>query len=130
MKRTGVARAPSHKGEQLRDKVDAQLASIKKTPRLVQPFSNPIWGFRLSYGQNNRLSGCFGCHNFIIQGLMEFPRQPPVCRWEDDKHSDRVKAIWRKFFMKNWTCTRPVRTRFRRHGPDSLLAGSAGRGRR
>ena len=38
MKRTGVARTPLRKGEKLRDKVDAQLASIKKTPRLVRSF--------------------------------------------------------------------------------------------
>jgi len=38
MKRTGVARNPLHKGEKLRDKVDAQLAAIKKTPRLVRSF--------------------------------------------------------------------------------------------
>jgi len=38
MKRTGVARTPLRKGEKLRDKVDAQLASISKTPRLVRSF--------------------------------------------------------------------------------------------
>lgn len=38
MKRTGVARTPLRKGEKLRDKVDAQLAAIKKTPRLVRSF--------------------------------------------------------------------------------------------
>lgn len=83
MKRTGVARAPSHKGEQLRDKVDAQLASIKKTPRLVQPFSNPIWGFRLSYGQKYRLSGCFGCHTCHhprANGIPEAASRLPVGR--------------------------------------------------
>jgi len=38
MKRSGVARNPLRKGEKLRDKVDAQLAAIKKTPRLVRSF--------------------------------------------------------------------------------------------
>src|ERR1700677_2032673 len=38
MKRTGVARTPLREGEKPRDKVDAQLASIKKTPRLVRSF--------------------------------------------------------------------------------------------
>ena len=38
MKRTGVARTPLRKGEKLKDKVDAQLAALKKTPRLVRSF--------------------------------------------------------------------------------------------
>ena len=38
MKRTGVARTPLRKGEKLRDKIDAQLAVIKKTPTLVRSF--------------------------------------------------------------------------------------------
>ena len=38
MKRTGVARTPLRKGGKLRDKIDAQLAVIKKTPRLVRSF--------------------------------------------------------------------------------------------
>jgi transposase len=38
VKRTGVARTPLHKGERLKDKVEAQLASIKNAPRLVRSF--------------------------------------------------------------------------------------------
>ena len=38
MKRTGVAQTPLRKGEKLRDKIDAQLAVIKKTPNLVRSF--------------------------------------------------------------------------------------------
>ena len=38
MKRTGVARRPLRKGEKLRDKIDAQLAVIKKTPSLIRSF--------------------------------------------------------------------------------------------
>jgi transposase len=38
MKRTGVARTPLRKGERLQDKVEAQLAGIKKAPRLVRSF--------------------------------------------------------------------------------------------
>jgi transposase len=38
VKRTGVARTPLHKGERLKDKIEAQLASIKNAPRLVQSF--------------------------------------------------------------------------------------------
>ena len=38
IKRTGVARTPLHKGEKLQEKVDAQLAAIKKLPRLVRSF--------------------------------------------------------------------------------------------
>ena len=38
MKRTGVARAPLRKGERLLDKVEAQLAEIKKAPGLVRSF--------------------------------------------------------------------------------------------
>jgi len=38
MQRTGVARAPLRKGERLSEKVEAQLASIKRTPRLVRSF--------------------------------------------------------------------------------------------
>ena len=34
MKRTGVARAPLRKGENLQDKITAQLATIKRLPRL------------------------------------------------------------------------------------------------
>jgi transposase len=38
VKRTGVARAPLRRGERLRDKIDAQLAAIKRTPKLVRSF--------------------------------------------------------------------------------------------
>ncbi len=38
MKRTGVARTPLRRGETLREKVDAQLAAIKKLPQLVRSF--------------------------------------------------------------------------------------------
>ena len=38
MKRTGVARAPMRRGEKLSDKIEAQLAAIKRTPRLVRSF--------------------------------------------------------------------------------------------
>ena len=38
MKRTGVARTPLRKGERLQEKVEAQLAGIKKAPRLVRSF--------------------------------------------------------------------------------------------
>jgi hypothetical protein len=36
MKRTGVARAPLRKGEKLADKIDAQLAEIRRLPELVR----------------------------------------------------------------------------------------------
>ena len=38
MKRTGVARTPLRKGEKLHDKIEAQLAALKKTPRLLRSF--------------------------------------------------------------------------------------------
>ena len=38
VKRTGVARKPLRKGEKLREKIDAQLAAIKRTPALVRSF--------------------------------------------------------------------------------------------
>jgi transposase len=38
MKRTGVARAPLRKGEKLADKIDAQLAEIRRLPELVRSF--------------------------------------------------------------------------------------------
>jgi len=38
MKRTGVARTPLRKGEILKDKIEAQLAAIKKMPQLVRSF--------------------------------------------------------------------------------------------
>ena len=38
MKRTGVARAPLRRGEKLRDKIEAQLAVIKRMPQLVRSF--------------------------------------------------------------------------------------------
>lgn len=38
MKRTGVARTPLRRGETLQEKVDAQLAAIKKLPQLVRSF--------------------------------------------------------------------------------------------
>jgi transposase len=38
MKRTGVARAPLWRGEKLRDKIEAQLAAIKRLPKLVVSF--------------------------------------------------------------------------------------------
>jgi transposase len=38
MKRTGVARTPLLKGEKLKDKIEAQLAALKETPRLIRSF--------------------------------------------------------------------------------------------
>ena len=38
MKRTGVARAPLRKGETLKEKIEAQLATIKTLPQLVRSF--------------------------------------------------------------------------------------------
>ena len=38
MKRTGVARTPLRRGERLQEKIDAQLAVIKKLPGLVRSF--------------------------------------------------------------------------------------------
>jgi transposase len=38
MKRTGVARKPLRKGEKLQDKIEAQLAAIRRTPRLIRSF--------------------------------------------------------------------------------------------
>src|SRR3974390_667087 len=38
MKRTGVARAPLRRGEKLRDKIEAQLAAVKRMPQLVRSF--------------------------------------------------------------------------------------------
>ena len=38
MKRTGVARAPLRRGEKLQDKIEAQLAAIKRMPGLVRSF--------------------------------------------------------------------------------------------
>jgi hypothetical protein len=38
MKRTGVARTPLRKGERLQDKIEAQLARLKATPRLIRSF--------------------------------------------------------------------------------------------
>ena len=37
MKRTGIARSPFG-GERLREKIEAQLAAIKRTPQLVRSF--------------------------------------------------------------------------------------------
>ncbi len=41
VKRTGVARAPLRKGERLREKIDAQLAALKRSPGLVRSFFMP-----------------------------------------------------------------------------------------
>jgi hypothetical protein len=38
MKRTGVARTPLRRGEKLRDKIEAQLAQIKRLPQLIRSF--------------------------------------------------------------------------------------------
>jgi transposase len=38
VKRTGVARTPLRKGEKLTDKIEAQLAAIRRMPRLVRSF--------------------------------------------------------------------------------------------
>jgi transposase len=38
VKRTGVARTPLRAGERLREKIETQLATIKKAPRLVRSF--------------------------------------------------------------------------------------------
>ncbi len=38
MKRTGVARSPLRKGEQLQEKIEAQLAALKKVTSLVRSF--------------------------------------------------------------------------------------------
>jgi transposase len=40
MKRTGVARTPLRKGEKLQDKIERQLAALKKAPRLLRSFFN------------------------------------------------------------------------------------------
>jgi hypothetical protein len=38
IKRTGVSRTPLRKGEKLNEKIDMQLAAIKKMPGLVKAF--------------------------------------------------------------------------------------------
>jgi transposase len=38
MKRTGVARSPLRRGEKLKDKIEGQLAKIKRMPQLVRSF--------------------------------------------------------------------------------------------
>jgi len=38
MKRTEVARTPRRRGEKLRDKIEAQLAKIKRMPQLIRSF--------------------------------------------------------------------------------------------
>ena len=38
VKRTGVARRPLQMGEKLRDKIDTQLATLKKMPHLIRSF--------------------------------------------------------------------------------------------
>ena len=38
MKRTGVARTPLRRGEKLQEKIELQLAAIKRLPRLVRSF--------------------------------------------------------------------------------------------
>ncbi len=38
MKRTGVAKTPLQKGEQLREKIEAQLAALKQASRLIRSF--------------------------------------------------------------------------------------------
>jgi transposase len=38
VKRTGVARRPLRKGEKLQEKIEAQLAALKKAPRLLRSF--------------------------------------------------------------------------------------------
>jgi hypothetical protein len=42
MKRTGVARAPLRRSETLRDKIEAQLAAIKRVPQLVRSSSKHL----------------------------------------------------------------------------------------
>jgi transposase len=41
VKRTGVARTPLRKGEKLSEKIEMQLAAIKKVPSLVRAFLKP-----------------------------------------------------------------------------------------
>jgi hypothetical protein len=38
MKRTGVTRTPLRRGDKLRDKIEAQLAHIKRMPQLIRSF--------------------------------------------------------------------------------------------
>lgn len=38
MKRTGVARSPLRKGQKLRDRIESQLAAVKRMPRLIRSF--------------------------------------------------------------------------------------------
>jgi transposase len=38
VKRTGVARSPLRRGEKLQDKIEAQLAAIKRVPQLIRSF--------------------------------------------------------------------------------------------
>jgi hypothetical protein len=38
VKRTGTARRPLQAGEKLRDRIDAELAAVKRNPKLVRSF--------------------------------------------------------------------------------------------
>jgi len=38
LKRTGVARTPLWRGEKLQEKIEAQLAAIKRMPQLLRSF--------------------------------------------------------------------------------------------
>jgi hypothetical protein len=40
IKRSGVARDPLRKGEQLQEKIEAQLAALKQAPHLLRSFFN------------------------------------------------------------------------------------------
>ena len=42
MKRTGVAKTPLRRGEKLRDKIETQLAAIKRLPKLCHSSKRPM----------------------------------------------------------------------------------------
>ncbi len=41
MKRTGVVRAPLQRGDKLKDKIEAQLSTIRRMPQLIRSFFQP-----------------------------------------------------------------------------------------
>ena len=67
MKRTEVARTPRRRGEKLRDKIEAQLAKIKRMPQLIRSFFQaPVAGSACQGGMRRSTTTDLICWAFFF----------------------------------------------------------------
>jgi hypothetical protein len=84
MKRTGVARAPLRHGENLQEKIEAQLDAIKRMPRLIRSlFKAPSVSYItdwLGWRRRPRTSECAMCATSIYERARANRRLRPLAR--------------------------------------------------